>query len=172
MALLTELGRGGSKAKAEIGKMGSVGAGRGWGSISERVLPSLPGLLWFLGPVFPAMNRLGYCRSSAGLGRGAGVAPRRGMLWGCSFPWAEAARLPSDSPSATGKAGDEPSPPRWRGMAEGGVRVFGVSGTPFGVRCGGERGSGGVAWLDPRLYSPGIQRHGCGLAVSAPFGCV
>jgi hypothetical protein len=32
------------------------------------VLPSLPGLLWFLGPVFPAMNRLGYCRASAGLG--------------------------------------------------------------------------------------------------------
>jgi len=38
--------------------MGGVGAGQGWGSISERVLPSLPGLLWFLGPVFPAMNRL------------------------------------------------------------------------------------------------------------------
>ena len=48
-----------------------------------------------------------------GARRGAGVAPLRGMLWGYSLPWAEAARLPSDSRSATGKAGDEPSPPRY-----------------------------------------------------------
>jgi hypothetical protein len=57
--------------------------------------------------------------------------------------------------------------PGWKGMERLGLvpgRWFGsgaqsrlqagapeISGTPAGVRCVGERGSGGVAWLAPRL---------------------
>jgi hypothetical protein len=126
MALVTELGRGGSrKAKAEMGKAeteaGSRRAGRpvleqfaGKETCDTIDLEVCATVCRPAGVKKPALrfSRSGNaCKGQRGR-TGSGVAPRRGTLWGCSFPWAEVARLPSDSRSATGKAGDEPSPPR------------------------------------------------------------